>query len=98
MEQASFNMITYKKVFRKRILPNNQVWNYEDLDNWKNMLGLIDIDQKGAMEELQFIRGNIVTFPSLFLKDELNSSIVDIFNLYVSTKGETMKIPNKIKK
>lgn len=91
-KQANDNMITYERVFRSRILPTNHVWKYDDLRNWKNIPGLVDIDQNQAKEELQKVRGNIVTFPRLFLKDELKLSIVDIFAVFTDSRGMTREI------
>ena len=80
--QANDNTLIYERVFRSRVLPTNQVWNYNDLENWKKQQGLVDIDQKLAEGELEKIRGNIVTFPADFLKDELKPSAIDFLNLF----------------
>ena len=80
-------MLIYEQVFRSKILPTNQVWNYEDLENWKTFQGFADIDQNLAEEELRKIQGNIVKFPPLFLIEVLRPSYLDYFNMYVDSRG-----------
>lgn len=86
-KQATDNMLIYEQVFRSKILPTNQVWNYEDLENWKTFQGFADIDQNLAEEELRKIQGNIVKFPPLFLIEVLRPSYLDYFNMYVDSRG-----------
>ena len=93
--QAKENMVIYERVFRSRILPTNHVWNYKDLENWKTMQGLADIDQKLAEEELEKVRGHIVTFPSVFLKDELKPLIVDYLQVFVDSRGMARDAPGE---
>ena len=89
---AVANTLIYEQVFRRRILPTNQVWNYEDLENWKTFEGLADILPEGAREELSKIRGHIVNLPLLFLKDVLKPSAMDYLSMYVDNRGRTSEL------
>lgn len=91
-KQAEENTFIYEQVFRSKVIPNNQVWNYEDLENWKTFQGLVDDDQDLAMEELQKIKGNIVIFPPFFLKDELKPSYLDYIQMHLDGRGVTKNI------
>ncbi|XP_046844970.1 phospholipase D1-like [Xenia sp. Carnegie-2017] len=81
-QQADKNNKIYEKVFGRRILPQNEVRNMDDLKKWMQEKGFVDTDQKLANEELKNIHGHIVTFPGLFLIDVLSSSIVDKTRVY----------------
>jgi phospholipase D1/2 len=93
--QAKDNTLIYDRAFGSKILPNNHVWNYNDLENWKQLQGLVGIDQKLAEEELKKIRGNIVMFPALFLKDELKPSIIDYVLIFVDNRGIAIDTPGE---
>ncbi len=86
-QTASSNTYIYETVFRSKILPTNQVENKEDLKNWLSFKGLADLSQDEAKKELTKIRGNIVVFPSLFLKDELKPCTLDYLQFYVDNRG-----------
>lgn len=92
-EQANQNMIIYDRVFRP--LPTNHVWNYKDLENWKKIQSFADLNQELAEEELKSIRGNIVTFPAVFLKDVLKPSIIDYLQVLVDSRGIARDAPGE---
>ena len=92
-EQANQNMIIYDRVFRP--LPTNHVWNYKDLENWKKIQSFADLNQELAEEELKSIRGNIVTFPAVFLKDVLKPSIIDYLQVFVDSRGMARDAPGE---
>ena len=87
--QANENTNTYRLVFYGKIDPTNHVWNYRDLENWKKIEGLAEIDLEEAKKELKKIRGSLVLFPVFFLKDVLKPDILDYLNMYVDTRGQT---------
>ena len=87
--QAVQNTLSFEQVFRGRILPTNQVWNFEDLENWKSFPGLADILLEEAKKELDNIQGRIVIFPPFFLKDVLKPSFLDYLGMYVDNRGHT---------
>lgn len=91
---AISNTNIYEQVFRRKILPTNQVWNFEDLRNWKSFEGLADILPEGAKEELSKIQGNVVIFPSSFLKDVLEPCFFDYLNVYVDIRGRSSNFDN----
>ena len=91
-EIATSNTLIYERVFRRKILPTNSVWNYEDLKNWKTFEGLADVFPEGAREEVNKVRGHFVLFPSLFMRDVLKPSALDYFSLYVDTRGQTKEL------
>ena len=76
-------------MFYGKIDPTNHVWNYRDLENWKKIEGLAEIDLEEAKKELKKIRGSLVLFPVFFLKDVLKPDILDYLNMYVDTRGQT---------
>ena len=76
-EQAHSNTLLYEEVFQGKILPTDEVQNFEQLEKWIKRQGLVDTDRNLAEEELQKIQGNIVIFPRFFLKDELKPSSLD---------------------
>ena len=84
---ASSNTHIYEMVFRPRILPTDHVTNQEELKNWLSFKGTVDYDQKEAKKELEGVRGNIVHFPSLFLKDDLKPCNLDYLYMYVDNRG-----------
>ena len=86
---AEENSLIYERVFRGRIDPTNQVWNLKDLANWRSFLGLADIDPDEALTELRKIRGRLVFYPVMFLKDVLKPSYLDLMALYVDNRGRT---------
>lgn len=86
-EIASWNTAVYERVFHRKVLPTNQVQNYTDLENWKTFDGLADILPDEAKDELSQIRGRIVIFPALFLKDVLKPSALDYLKVYVDRRG-----------
>ena len=91
-ELAVKNTLIFERVFYRRILPTNQVWNFEDLENWKSISGLADIWPEEAEKELDKIRGRIVIFPPFFLKDVLKPSFLDYLNMYVDNRGHTKEL------
>ena len=86
-EIASRNTAIYERVFHRKVLPTNQVQNYTDLENWKTFLGLADLFPDEAKDELRQIRGRIVIFPALFLRDVLTPSALDYLKVYVDRRG-----------
>lgn len=90
--QAVQNALIFERVFRRRILPTNQVWNFEDLENWKSFPGLADISLEEAKKELDNIQGRIVIFPPFFLKDVLKPSFLDYLGMYVDNRGHTKEL------
>lgn len=90
--QAVQNALIYERVFRRRILPTNHVWNFEDLENWKSFAGLVDISLEDAMKELDNIQGRIVIFPPFFLRDVLKPSFLDYLGMYVDNRGHTKEL------
>ena len=90
--QAVQNTLIFERVFRRRILPTNQVWNFEDLENWKSFPGLVDISLEEAKKELDNVQGRIVIFPPLFLKDVLKPCVLDYLGMYVDNRGHTKEL------
>ena len=90
--QAVQNALIFERVFRRRILPTNQVWNFEDLENWKSFPGLVDISLEEAKKELDNIQGRLVIFPPFFLKDVLKPSFLDYLGMYVDNRGHTKEL------
>lgn len=88
-DQAIKNTRYYETVFRGRILPTNHVWNFEDLKNWQSIEGTADVFPEEAGEDLSKVRGHIVIFPALFLRNELKPSFLDYVNMYVDRRGQT---------
>lgn len=89
LDQATKNTLIYEQVFRGRILPTNQVWNFEDLKNWQSFEGTADVFPGEAGKDLSKVRGHIVIFPPLFLRDELKPSFLDYLDMYVDNRGQT---------
>lgn len=89
LNQANKNTQFYEQVFRGRILPTNQVWNFEDLKNWQSFEGTADVFPGEAGKDLSKVRGHIVIFPPLFLKYELKPSFLDYLDMYVDSRGQT---------
>ena len=85
LQQASQNTRIFERVFHGRILPTNQVLNFEDLENWKSIPGLADISVEEAKKALANIRGRVVTFPIFFLKDALKPTFLDYLGIYSGT-------------
>ena len=88
-EVALANTLTFERVFGGRITPTDHVWNFEDLKNRVSIPGLVDFDVNEAKKELSNIRGNIVIYPLLFLAEVLKPSYLDMFSMYVDTRGDT---------
>ena len=86
------NSLIYERVFRGRIDPTNQVWNLKDLANWRSFLGFADIDPDEALKQLSKIRGRLVIYPVMFLKDELKPSYLDVMAMYVDNRGRTSNL------
>jgi phospholipase D1/2 len=82
LELAVQNTLIFERVFHGRILPTNQVLNFEDLENWKSIPGLADILLEEAEKELDNIQGRVVTFPIFFLKDALKPTFLDYLGIY----------------
>ena len=70
-EIAYSNTNTYEYVFGSRILPTDSVANEAELAQWLQDKSPIEGDVEKAQEILKEIQGNVVLFPSLFLKDDL---------------------------
>ncbi|CAI8032090.1 Phospholipase D1 [Geodia barretti] len=88
-EVALANTLTFERVFGGRITPTDHVWNFDDLKNRVSIPGLVDFDVNEAKKELSNIRGNIVIYPLLFLAEVLKPSYLDMFSMYVDTRGDT---------
>lgn len=82
LELAGQNTRIFERVFQGRILPTNQVLNFEDLKNWTSIPGLADILVEEAKKELRNIQGRVVTFPIFFLKDALKPTFLDYLGIY----------------
>lgn len=91
-EIASSNTQIYERVFHRKVLPTNQVFNFEDLKNWKTFEGLADVFPEEAKIELNKVRGRMVIFPALFLKDVLKPTVLDYLNMYVDSRGRMSEI------
>ena len=74
VDVANSNTLIIERVFRRRILPTNSIWNSEDLENRKTFEGLADTFPEEARKELNSVSGHIVIFPPFFLKDVLKPS------------------------
>jgi len=85
---AENNNMIYERVFGGKITPTNSVWNLEDLESRSETFGLADYDLNEAKKELDNLQGNIVSYPVLFLKDILKPRYLDLFNMYVDTRGQ----------
>ena len=71
---AEENTRIFESVFQGRILPTNEVKNFDELKEWKSRSGVADHHLEKATEELHEIQGRIVLFPQFFLKDCLKPS------------------------
>ena len=89
-EIASSNTLIYERVFRGKVWPTNQVFNIEDLENWKAFEGLADKSPEEAKIELNKVHGRVVIFPTLFLKDVLEPTVIDYFKMS-TMPGKMMK-------
>jgi len=76
------NNTIYKRVFGGRITPTNDVWNWKDLESYLKHPGLVDSDLNEAKSELDKLQGRIVSYPFMFLKDELNWQALDLWNIF----------------
>ena len=74
LELAEENTRIFESVFRGRILPTNEVRNFDELKQWQSLSGVADHNLEQATKELDKIQGRIVLFPQLFLKDCLKPS------------------------
>ena len=74
LELAEENTRIFESVFRGRILPTNEVRNFDELKQWQSLSGVADHYLEQATKELDEIQGRIVLFPQLFLKDCLKPS------------------------
>ena len=81
------NTLAYEHVFHGRIVPTNSVWNLESLRDWRSFDGLAELYPDEANKELSKIRGRLVMYPVLFLREELKPSYLDIMNMYVDSRG-----------
>ena len=79
LDQATKNTQIYEQVFRGRILPTDQVRTSQDLKQWQSKEA---VSPEEAGKELSKIRGHIVIWPSLFLKDELKPSPWNPLQIY----------------
>ena len=86
------NDIAYNRVFGGRIDPTNNVWNLEQLKEWRANPGILQFAD-WAEEELKNIHGRLVPYPVLFLKDELMPSYLDAFGMFVDSRGVKSDIP-----
>ena len=91
-EIAASNTGIYERVFHRKVLPTNQVHNFDDLKNWKTFEGLADVFPEEAKIELNKIRGRMVIFPALFLKDVLKPSAFDYLLMYVDSRGRVSEL------
>ena len=73
---AEENTRIFERVFGGRILPTNEVQNFDKLKEWKSRSGVADHHLEKATEELHEIQGRIVLFPQFFLKDCLKPSSI----------------------
>lgn len=73
---AEKNTRIFESVFQGRILPTNEVQNFDELKEWKSRSGVADHHLEKATEELHEVQGRIVLFPQFFLKDCLKPSSV----------------------
>ena len=80
---AKENSKIYLDVFGGRIIPNNQIFNQEDLERWKTVVTEFGRNKDLAKYLLEQIRGHIVKFPYTFLMDYLKPSHLDLFKIYV---------------
>ena len=85
---AENNNFIYERVFGGKITPTNHVWNLEELESRSKIFGLADYDLNEAKKELDNLQGSIVSYPVLFLKDILKPCYLDLFNVYVDTRGQ----------
>ena len=74
LELAEENTRIFESVFQGRILPTNEVRNFDELKEWQSLSGVADHNLEQATKELDEIQGRIVLFPQLFLKDCLKPS------------------------
>ena len=54
---ANSNTLIFERIFQRRILPTNSIWNFEDLENWKTFEGLADAFPEEARKELNSVSG-----------------------------------------
>lgn len=86
-EIAVENTLAYERVFGGKIAPTNNAWSLESLRMWRSIVGLAEFGPDGAKEELSKIRGHLVMYPVLFLREELKPSNLDIMGMYVDSRG-----------
>jgi len=82
------NHLILKRVFQGMIIPCDDVWNFDDLENFKQIKGMADYFPQEAKEELKKIQGHIVLYPRLFLKDVLKPSYLDYASMFVDSRGK----------
>eukprot|EP01134_Creolimax_fragrantissima_P007801 CFRG7801T1 len=65
--RAKANTDIYEHVFRT--VPNDHVYNWEDLEAWKSVVTIAESDPDKAFQDLLSVKGHIVELPMEFLRE-----------------------------